>query len=147
MKKTGALLLVGLGAVALYFFSKVKASQVLKVYFDSLQIGKIKGLKLPDIFAKFRIVNPSNTALSVTAIAGDINVNGSQFADVQQTEKLEIPPNKEVFYSVKIRVNGIQAVYTIISLLRKKQKIKVDFNGTVNSTGILIPIEQTIYQS
>lgn len=147
MKKAGTFILLGIGAVALFFLSRARAGQALKIYFDSLQIGKIKGLRVPDIFARFRIVNPSNTPLSVNSIAGDLFVNGSQFADVQQTEKIDIPGNKEIFYNVKITVNALQAVQTLISFLRQKQKVKIDFTGTVNSSGLLIPINQTIYQS
>jgi len=36
---------------------------------------------------------------------------------------------------------------TIISFLNKKQKIKIDYTGTVNSSGIVIPISDTVYQN
>lgn len=147
MKKGTVFIIAGVGAVALYFLSRVKASQTLKVYFDTIKIGKIKGISIPDIFAKFRIVNPSNTPLSVSAIAGDIYINDSQVADVQQTESLVIPARQEVSYSVKIKVNAIQTVFSLISFLKKKQKVKITFDGTINSTGVMIPVKQTIYAS
>ena len=147
MKKTGLYLTAIFGAVALYFFSRGNAVKSLKVYFNSLSLGSTKGFKIPDVLAKFRIVNPTNTPLSVRAIAGDIFVNGKQIASFSQVENLEIPANQEIIYSVTIKPDNVGLIMTIISFLKKKQKIKIDYTGTVNSSGIVLPISDTVYQN
>jgi len=147
MKKYGVYIATVIGAVALYFLSKAQAGKQVKVYFNSLSLGKTKGLNLPEILAKFRIVNPTNTPLSVRSLAGDIFVNDSQFASLQQNEPLEIPANNEVIYTVKLQVPALSILTTVLPLLKSKKKIKITYTGTINSMGILIPISDTIYQS
>jgi LEA14-like dessication related protein len=147
MKKYGVYIATVIGAVALYFLSKAQAGKQVKVYFNSLSLGKVKGLNLPEILAKFRIVNPTNTPLSVRSLAGDIFVNDSQFASLQQNEPLEIPANNEVIYTVKLQVPALSILTTVLPLLKSKKKIKITYTGTINSMGILIPISDTIYQS
>lgn len=147
MKKSSLIITAVLGAVALFFYSRMASAKSIKVYFSSLDIGKIKGFSLPEMFAKFRIVNPTNTALSVSALAGDIYVNDRPLASISQIEKLEIPAKQEVIYKVKISTPITSALPILISLVKKKQKIKITYSGTINSAGVLIPIEDTIYQS
>jgi LEA14-like dessication related protein len=147
MKKSSLIITAVLGAVALFFYSRMASAKSIKVYFSSLDIGKIIGFSLPEMFAKFRIVNPTNTALSVSALAGDIYVNDKPLASISQIEKLEIPAKQEIIYKVKISTPIISALPILISLVKKKQKIKITYSGTINSAGVLIPIEDTIYQS
>ena len=54
--------------------------------------------------------------------------------------------SKEVFYSVKVSANVLSLVSIVTNLIKAKQRIKVAFNGTINTTGLTIPVEQTIYQ-
>lgn len=147
MKKTGLYIAGIIGAVGLFFLSRGQAVKSIKVYFDNLSLGKIKGFNLPDVLAKFRIVNPTNTPLSVRAIAGDIFVNGKQIASFRQVENLEIPANQEIIYPVVIKPESVGVIMTVISFLKKKQKIKIDYTGTVNSSGVVIPISDTVYQN
>lgn len=138
------LLPIGAGAVALYFWSKAQAGKNIKVYLSGLSIGK--GKAIPDIFAKFRIVNGSNTPVTIQSIVGDLFVNDRQLASVSNTERFDIPGNKEVFYSVKVSPNIFTILSIVTNLIKAKQRIKVTFNGTVNTTGLVIPINETIYQ-
>ena len=57
-----------------------------------------------------------------------------------------IPANKEVFYSVKVTPNLFTLLSIVTNLIKAKQRIKVTFTGTVNTTGLIIPINETIYQ-
>jgi LEA14-like dessication related protein len=147
MKKSSLIFTAILGAVGLFFYSRMASAKVLKIYFDSLDIGKIKGFSLPDMFAKFKIINPSNTPLSIQALAGDIYFNDQSLAYVSQTEKFTIPANQEIIYKVKITTPILSVLPVLISLIRKKQKIKLTFSGTINSSGVLIPVNNTIYQN
>jgi LEA14-like dessication related protein len=147
MKKSSLIFTAILGAVGLFFYSRMASAKVLKIYFDSLDIGKIKGFSLPDMFAKFKIINPSNTPLSIQALAGDIYFNDQSLAYVSQTEKFTIPANQEIIYKVKITTPILSVLPVLISIIRKKQKIKLTFTGTINSSGVLIPVNNTIYQN
>lgn len=139
------LLPIGVGAFALYFLSKAQAGKNIKVYLSGLQLSKSNSV-FPDIFAKFRIVNGSSTPVTLKSIVGDLYVNDRQIASVSNTDTFAIPANKEVFYSVKISPNVFTLLSIVTNLIKAKQRIKITFAGTINTTGVIIPINETIYQ-
>ena len=145
MKKYFPFIVIG-GAVALYFLSKAGAAKKIRVYFKDISLGKSKGLHLPDIFARFRIVNPTNTPLSVDSIAGDIYFNKNLLASVQNLSKFTIEPNSELIYPVKIETSAFSLLQTLYDYLRNKEKITISFDGTVNSSGVVIPVKQIVIQ-
>lgn len=145
MKKILPFLLIG-GAAALFFLSKASAAKKIKVYFKDVIFGKVTGFRLPDIFARFRIVNPTNTALSITSLAGDIYFNKQVLASIQNLEKIEIPANSEIEYKIKIEGSPLQLATTLFNYLKSKQKITLSFEGSVNSSGFVIPLKQIVYQ-
>ena len=83
--KFSYLLPIGAGAVALYFWSKAQAGKNIKVYLSGVSLGRGSNV-IPDIFAKFRIVNGSNTPITLKSIVGDLFVNDKQIASVSNTE-------------------------------------------------------------
>jgi LEA14-like dessication related protein len=139
------LLPIGAGAVALYFWSKAQAGKNIKVYLSGLSLSKGTNA-IPDIFTKFRIVNGSNTPVTLKSIVGDVYVNDKQIASVSNTDSFLIPSNKEVYYSVKLSPNVFTILTIVTNLIKAKQRIKVTFSGTINTTGVMIPINETIFQ-
>jgi LEA14-like dessication related protein len=144
MKKS--YLFIGIGAaVILYFLSKSSAAKNLKVYFQTLSLKKSKGLNFPTVQAVFRIVNPTSSTLTIDTIAGDITVNNKFLSSLSQIDPISIPANSETLYTINIKTPIFNAITTVISLFKSKSKsFKVDFNGTVNSGGILLPINETV---
>jgi LEA14-like dessication related protein len=144
MKKT-TLLYIGIGAaILLYLLSKKTAAKNLKVYFQSIALKKATGLVFPTVQAVFRVVNPTSSPLTITSIAGDLLLNDKFFSSLSQTETVIIAPNSETLYTINIKTPVFSAIQTIIALFRDKKKVKVVFDGTVNSDGLLLPIKQEI---
>ena len=144
MKRNTVIIIAIVAAAGLYFFTRGKAAQRLKIFFKDIKVGEIKGLKFPDIFARFRIVNPTSTPLSVDSVAGEIYLNGNLFTTVSNLEKANIPGNTETVYSVKVITPGLSALYALYNLIKKKQDAEIEFRGTVNSTGVIIPINEAV---
>jgi len=144
MKKS--FLFIGVGAaILLYLLSKKSAAKNLKVYFQTLSVKKSRGFNFPTIQAVFRIVNPTSSTLTIDSIAGDINVNGKFLSSLSQTETLTIAANSETLYTINIKTPIFNALSTLVELVKARSKnIKVSFDGTVNSGGILLPISETI---
>lgn len=144
MKKS--FLFVGVGAaILLYILSKKSAAKNLRVYFQTVTLKKAKGLNFPTVQAVFRIVNPTSSALTIDSIAGDILLNGQLLSSLSQTESLSIPGQSESIYTVNIKTPIFNALTTLISLLKNKsKKINVEFTGSVNSGGIIIPLQQKV---
>ena len=146
MKKYFPFILIA-GAVAYYYFSFGSAAKKIKVYFQSIKFGASKGFKIPPIFAVFRIVNPSNTDLTVNSVAGDILVNGSVLASIQNLQAFTIPARSEKFYDIKIEApisNVLRTAYNLFTT--KGKKYTVSFDGTVNAAGAAIAVNQTVVQ-
>jgi LEA14-like dessication related protein len=144
MKKS--FLFVGVGAaILLYILSKKSAAKNLRVYFQTISLKKGKGLNFPTVQAVFRIVNPTSSALTIDSIAGDILLNGQLLSSLSQTDSLSIPGQSESIYTVNIKTPIFNALTTLISLFKNKtKKINVEFTGSVNSGGIIIPISQKV---
>jgi len=149
MKKYGVVIGALVVGAFLYFRSKAKAGGNVKVYLDGLSLDKSKGLSIPNINANFKLVNPTSTPLSVNSITGEIYYNDNLISNVQNLSKIDIPARAEINYSIKVKTPVISLLSSIISFFVNKKKgvkAKITFKGNINSTGVLIPIEQTIYQ-
>ena len=117
----------------------------MRVYFQTVALKKGKGLNFPTVQAVFRIVNPTSSALTIDSIAGDILLNGQLLSSLSQTDSLSIPGQSESIYTVNIKTPIFNALTTLISLFKNKtKKINVEFTGSVNSGGIIIPISQKV---
>jgi LEA14-like dessication related protein len=146
MKKYLPFVLIA-GAVAYYYLSFGTAAKKIKVYFQSIKFGASRGLSIPPIFAVFRVVNPSNTTLTINSIAGDILVNGTTLASIQNLQPFTIPARSEKFYDVKVEApisNVLSTAYNLFTTRGKKYTIS--FDGTVNAAGAAIAINQTVVQ-
>jgi LEA14-like dessication related protein len=144
MRKFLPLIITAGVAIAFYFFSKGQAAKNLKIYFRNVTAKWQRGNILPTIFAQFNIVNPSNTPLTLTSIAGDILINGQVVAAVSMLDKMTIQPNSTSVLNIKIDASAVSAGQVLFNIIRNKEKVKAAFEGTVNSGGVLIPISQSV---
>lgn len=144
MKKATLLYVGAAAAILLYLLSKKSAASNLKVYFQSVALKKAPGLVLPTVQATFRLVNPTSSPLTITSIAGDLLINNNFFSSLSQTQSMIVPAQSESLYTINVKTPVLQALSTIVQLFKKKQKITVSFEGTVNSDGLLLPIKETI---
>lgn len=147
--KNKTFIYVGIGAAILYFLiSKKSAAKNLRIYFQTIGLQKPKGLNFPTVTATFRIVNPSSSTLTIDSLAGDLMVNNKFLSSIQNVESISIPAKSETQYTINIKTPIFNALTTVIQLLKSKQKnIKIDFVGTANSGGLLLPIKETVFQS
>lgn len=140
---------MGLGAaVVLYLLSKKSAAKNLRIYFQTIGLKKSTGLNLPTITATFRIQNPTSSTLTIDSLAGDLMVNNKLLSTLQNNEKFTVAAKSESLYTVNIKTPIFNALTTVLQLLKAKTKnIKVDFVGTANSGGFLLPINETVFVS
>ena len=144
MKKY-TILLIGAGAaIAFWLYRKKKAAENLQVFFKDLFIKKGRGTVVPDIFARFNIINGSSAALSVRSLTGEIFVNGISVSSVQQLERLTIPGNSVAVLTVKIVTPVLNLAQLAYNLATNKKQLKIKFEGNINSSGVLIPISEEL---
>ena len=126
-------------------YNQSTAAKASKVYFDGLDIKPGQGFSTPDFIAKFRILNPANTAITAKNLVGEVLVNGKQFGIVSSVESIRVPGSSEALAKVKLRIPIASLLSSVVNLIRSKQKLAVVFNGSINSNGILMPIRQQIF--
>lgn len=147
MSKTRIAIFGAIAFVIYYFVGQKQAAKNLKIFFSGLDIKKpTTGFTLPEFIARFRLLNPASSGLTITNITGEIFINGKQFAVINSVDKITVPGNSEKEYKVKMRVPAISAITTVLNLIRTKEKLTVNFKGSVNSNGVLLPLNQMIYQ-
>lgn len=138
-------LLIGVGifGAILYYFSKARAGQNLRVSFFGIKFGKLRGFNLP-IEAKFRLINGSNTPVTINSIVGELRVNGKQLSTVSQVQPFDVAGNSDTIYTVNVQTGAFDVINIVRDFIKRKQKLVVEFDGIVNSTGIMIPVQQTV---
>jgi LEA14-like dessication related protein len=146
-KKFKMLIGLGVAGLALYFLSRGSASKKLIVNLSGLTFGKGSILSAPPVYLNFSIINPTNTSITVKNITGQVLVNDKYLSDVSSLQNLKIAANAESTMQVTAKISYLSILPFLKDILTKKQKYKVTFKGNVNSSGVLIPIEQTIFQS
>jgi len=146
--KNKSFIYLGIGAVVLYLLSKTSAAKNLRIYFQTIGMKKPSGLNFPTITATFRVVNPTSSTLTIDSLAGDLMVNNKLLSTLSNNESFTVPAKSESLYTVNIKTPIFNALTTVVQLLRAKTKnIKVDFVGTANSGGFLLPINETVFVS
>lgn len=130
------------GATALYFLSKSQTGKNLKIYLNGVKFSG-SGI-VPNIFLQFRVVNVTSNSVAIDSLVGEVNINNRSFASVSNTERFVIPANSETYYSVKLTPSALSSIAVIYNLIKNRQNVIVDFDGTVNTTGALIPIKQKV---
>lgn len=138
---------IGIAGLALYFLSRGSAAKKLIINFKGLTFGKGSILSAPPLYLTFSIVNPTNTSITVKNITGQLLINDKYLSDITSLQNLKIEANAESTANVTAQISYINILPFLKDLLTKKQKYKVTFKGFVNSSGVLIPIENTIYQT
>jgi len=134
------------GAIAIfYILRKSGSAKTLRIYFRDIIFRPKSGFNLPDIYARFNVINGSPTTLTLDSLTGDIFINGVVLSSVSQLQKQDFSPNSETVISIKVATPGAQAVLSLLQLLREKTKgITVSFEGNVRSEGVIIPISKSI---
>lgn len=131
---------------AVFLYGKSETAKNLRINFQNIKFEKTSGLNFPTMVVNFKVINPSSTPLRLESIVGDLFINNKIFSTVSQTIPMTIPANNVTVYSVKIETGLINAISSVLQLIRQKKQLTITFRGVANSTGFMIPIEQTIIQ-
>jgi len=144
MRKLLPFIAIGGAGILLLMLSRGQAAKNLKVYFRDIIIKPKGGISIPDLIARFNIVNGSNTALKIRSLVGDLSINGNILSSVQALDELLIPANGTTIINVKLETSSFNLVSTLVNLISQKRGFTAKFEGTINSQGVLIPISQSI---
>lgn len=149
MQKTTYLPILLILGAAVYYFSRLKSTgENLKVNLRNISTRKSSGLSLPKIVLSFDVQNVTNNTVNLYGIVGDIYVNGSYLANINNLTPNFIKPLSNTVLEIELQTSILDAAPIIKDLILKtgKRNLKVTGNLTLNVNGILVPlkIEKTI---
>lgn len=146
--------IVAVGFVAFKLIPLFKKLRSAKKVSDNL-ILNVANVDLKTQSIVFKAMNPTSGTLTIDSIAGDIFADNSSIATFSKFEKTEILANGETNFSLKLKIVpvGFASVLSTIvgfgfdknKVMDYLRKIKLTAKGSANVGGIIIPIEQKIY--
>lgn len=141
MNVKGLLGFAALSAAALYFLSRKKQFVKSAVFtFEKLDFD----LKKKKILVKLGILNPTGQTATINSVVGNLSVNGSPIATVENFEKMNISATGKSFLNLKLSPS-VAGIWTVLKNFVKAKfkgtgKSTAIFTGTANVNGVSIPI-------
>jgi len=140
--KGGNILLVLLGAGALYFFTRkgVQAIAKKRTAMARFQIKKVSMNGL-NILVRIGVLNPSNSALKLSAFVGGLKVGKSEVAKVKNFKPVDIKAAGESDIDLTLVPSGLGVLTLLKTIFAKKVgKMGAVLVGTANVNGMVLPI-------
>jgi LEA14-like dessication related protein len=117
-------LILGLlaGAGAFYYFLQGKKGAIEDLQIDPVDIAidKESNFKKLVFNLKLQIKNPSKFIVKVKNIDLDLKVNNKTISNFNSNTVLSLPANSNKIYNIKISVNNLTVITTILEVLADK---------------------------
>ena len=132
------LYVAGAGILAYLIFRKVQFGQKTKLLFSKINlVGKGLAKKFELVF---KVQNPTNASGTISAITGEVFVNGKSVADFSAFGEQKISARSES--DLKIIAQPSQGIVSLLTSKGWLQKgISYTIKGTANFDGIVAPFE------
>ena len=138
------LLLIGLGAVAVYYMNLGRSAGNLVFYPGSLLSGFSFEDSMPVIYTEVLVQNTSNVAITIYSMAGNVSANDTLVGNLSDFTPVTINPNSEGSIPIKIRFQLLGIVSDIMNAFNtgiRSQTLNVE--GSANGNGVQIPVKLT----
>lgn len=141
MKNTA--IIVVAAVVGWLLWAKTKAIDKLQFYVSGIDASLVNGS--PVIGLTIAIQNPTNEQFFINSVVGRLTANGQSIGNVSSFAQVPVPPVSVAYYPVQIRINLVGAALTIYNLItgRIGTSQTVGFEGSINASGIVAPIDLT----
>jgi hypothetical protein len=132
------------GAAALFLFSRYRFGQKAVFSLRSIRPG---GRFLSPVFnVELLAQNPTNTAITIRSITGNIDVKGSAVASISAFGDQKVSANSETIIKLQARPSAIGIFETVRDFFNKEKTpgpVSVTFTGNANVDGIVVPISDS----
>jgi len=140
MKKIPIFLVLGLGVVGWYLWSRGSAAKSIKGLLRKVKFGG--SVLKPKIYLTFGIQNASSGAATIKSLVGGLYSNNKLVADVSSFTITQIAPNSETLYQVTAEPVAFGVVSQIIDYVKgKEKKVNFSFSGNLNVDGNSFPLK------
>jgi hypothetical protein len=132
-------LLIAAGLLALGFFAYKNYNFVKKLDWQIKSVRTIIAFPTTKIILDVALTNNTDTIVNLNSIVGVISVNGTMVGNVNYNTTLVIDAGKTTILTVAADVNDINFFNQILNSINNKTAV-INFKGTVNAQGLIIPI-------
>lgn len=142
MKKTWPFFLAGF--IALFYWTKAKAIEKLQYYVDGVSGGIVSGY--PVITLNLAVNNPTNQQFTIKSLIGTLTANGQPIGRVESHSEVVILPAGQSHYPISVQVVLAGVALTVYNLISQGigNTQTLGFNGAVNASGIVAPLDITL---
>jgi hypothetical protein len=120
----------------LRFAKKGFAAKVLNVKIRSIRLQPISKAALI-----VEVINPSSTNITFDSITLDLLVNGFALSTLNYQKPTQILGNNSVQINIPFKINPLEGVQFLASLLRNKNQKSIAVSGSINGEGFVIPVD------
>jgi len=132
-------LFIAAGLLALGLFAYKNYNFVKKLEWQIKSVRTIIAFPTTKIILDVALTNNTDTIVKLSSIVGVISVNGTIVSNVNYDTKLIIDAGKTTILTVAVDVNDINFFNQLLNSINNKFAI-INFKGTVNAQGLIIPI-------
>jgi|688.fasta_scaffold242401_2 LEA14-like dessication related protein len=130
-------LLAGAGAFYYFLQGKKGAIEDLQIEPVDIAIDKESNFRKLVFNLKLQIKNPSKFIVKVKNIDLDLKVNNKTISNFNSNTVLSLPANSNKIYNIKISVNNLTVVLTILDLLDKKNIVAAIEGDITTDLGVV----------
>ena len=137
-KSNNNLLLIGAAAIAAWYFW-TRTSALNSLIFTPVGLG-VQGA---GISLAVNVANPTDTPLTLSSLAGSLNIQGSAVGNVTDFQPSNIAPNSQTQINLLITPNVFGLAAGVINEIEGNEgsgAIQATLNGTANVNGIPVPV-------
>ena len=116
-------LLAGAGAFYYFLQGKKEAIEDLLIEPVDIAIDKSSNIRKLVFNLKLQIKNPSKFVVKIKNIDLDLSVNNKTISNFNSNTVLSLPANSNKIYNIKISVQNLTVVLTILEILNDKNII------------------------
>ena len=120
----------------LKFAKKGFAAKVLNVKIRSIRLQPISKAALI-----VEVINPSSTDVTFDSITLDLLVNGFALSTLNYQKPTRILGNNSVQINIPFKINPIEGVQFLASLITNKNQKTLAVSGSINGEGFVIPVD------
>jgi hypothetical protein len=132
-------LFIAAGLLAFGFFAYKNLNFVNKLEWEIKNVSASIGFFNSQIKLDVALKNNTDTVVNLQSIVGIISVNNQIVGNVNYTTPLTIETGKTTILTISTNILNTTFLTQLLQLIQNKTAI-VNFKGTVNAQGLILPI-------
>jgi LEA14-like dessication related protein len=135
--KTGTVLLLGVGAVAAYYFAQLgKAGSTMQIVLSGVQVNSVT-----DYVITLTFQNVSNATVKINSFTGVVSINDNQVGNVSEFGPVIINPNSQQAINIHFSPSLLSLPGAIRDLLNNSGgELVFNVNGNANVDNLVLPV-------